>query len=247
MSDGDKKGTTAGKIPRWEAELWSYLSKGDGIHCPIYKSCRLRLQGGWCLSEHNEHYQLMIDFLDDEDPDLTDPASIDFNFSRCPIRGRIFKLVRRLAVRYQTEAGINRLPVPSDLITRADDNFPIEVRKVPLKAHHGAIWRLSDCWIVQLNSNDTVARQRFTLYHEIFHILAHCKATEAAPVFRKASGLDRGSFNELLADHFAAIVLMPDKLVEERWSEVKDISQMAVMFNVPKTIVWFSLKHLSLI
>jgi hypothetical protein len=189
----------------------------------------------------------MSEFVDDEDPDFTDPAIAGFKFSICPQTGRIFALVRRLAVRYQIEAGIDHPPVPTNLITRADDNLPIEVRKVPLKAHHGAIWRLSDCWIVQLNSNDTAARQRCTLYHEIFHVLAHCKATEATPVFRKAPGLQGGYFNELLADHFSAIILMPDKLVRERWNEVKDINQMSAIFEVPKTIVWFALKQLHLI
>ena len=106
MSGEGKKGTAVGKIPRWEAELWSYLSKGDGTHCPVYQSCRLRLQGEWCLSEHEEYFQLMNDFLDDEVPDLTDPASIEFEFRCCRHVGRIFSLVRRLAVRYQTEAGI---------------------------------------------------------------------------------------------------------------------------------------------
>jgi hypothetical protein len=244
LSVEGKKGTTARKIPRWETELWSYLSKGDGIHCPIYHSCSFRLQGGWCLSEHEEYYQLMNNFLDDEAPDLTDPASIKFEFPACPHSGRIFKLVRRLAVKYQMEAGIDRLPVPADLITHTEDNMPIEVRQIPLKAHHGAIWRLSDCWVVQLNSNDTEARQRFTLYHEIFHILAHGKAT---PVFKKTSSSPEGSFNELLADHFAGIVLMPEKWVKEKWAEVKDVSQMAVIFGVPKPLVWFSLKHLGLI
>ena len=196
------------------------------------------------MSEHEEYYQLMNEFVDDEAPDLADPASIEFEFSTCPGSGRIFELVRRLAVRYQMEAGIDSLPVPTDLITHGGDNLPIEVRQVELKAHHGAIWRLNDCWLVQLNSNDTPARQRFTLFHEIFHILAHCKAT---PVFRKVSSSQEGSFNELLADHFAANILMPEKRVKEKWTEVKDISQMAAIFDVPRPIVWFALKHLSLI
>ena len=25
----------AEKIPRWQAELWSYISSGDGMHCPF--------------------------------------------------------------------------------------------------------------------------------------------------------------------------------------------------------------------
>ena len=244
MSDEGRKGTILAKIPRWEAELWSYLSRGDGIHCPIYQSCHVRLQGAWCLSEHEEYCKLMNEFIDEEAPDIDDPKNVKFELLTCPRSGRIFKLVRRLADKYQIEAGIERLPVPTDLITQADDNLPIEVRQVPLKAHHGAIWRLSDCWVVQLNRNDTPARQRFTLYHEIFHILAHCKAT---PVFKKTSSTQEGSFNEMLADHFAGVILMPDKWVKERWAEVKDISRMAAIFDVPKPIVWFALKHLRLI
>jgi len=196
------------------------------------------------LSDHEEYYQLMNEFLDDEAPDLTEPSSIKFESPACPNSGRIFELVRRLAIKYQIEAGIDRLPVPPDLITHGSDNLPIEVRQVPLKAHHGAIWRLSDCWVVQLNSNDTAARQRFTLYHEIFHILAHDKAT---PVFKKTASSPEGSFNELLADHFAAIILMPENLVRKKWAEVKDANRMAAIFNVPKPLVWFALKHLSLI
>jgi hypothetical protein len=196
------------------------------------------------LSEHGEYYQLMNEFLDDESPDLTDPASIEFTFPTCPPSGRIFKLVGKLAVKCRMGAGIDGLPVPIDLITYAEDNLPIEVRKIPMKAHHGAIWRLSDCWVVQLNANDTPARQRFTLYHEFFHILAHGKAT---PVFKKTSSSPEGSFNELLADHFAAIILMPEKQVEEKWAEVKDMDQMAAIFDVPRPVVWFALKHQNLI
>jgi hypothetical protein len=244
LSGEGKKGTKPAKIPRWEAELWSYLSNGDGIHCPVYQSCYFRLRGMWCLSEHEDYYQLMNDFIDDEAHDLTDPASIEFEFHGCPYSGKIFSLVRKLAVRYQKEAGIDRLPVPTNLITHGGDNLPIEVRQLPLKAHHGAIWRLNDCWVVQLNSNNTAARQRFTLYHELFHILAHSKAT---PVFKKISSGMEGSFNELLADHFAAIILMPEKQVKERWAEAKDINQVATIFDVPRSVVWFALKRLSLV
>lgn len=134
--------------------------------------------------------------------------------------------------------------MPTNLITRADDNLPIEVRQVPLKAYRGAVWRLSACWVVQLNSNDSLVRQRFTLYHEIFHILAHSKAT---PVFKKAGGNREGSFNEILADHFSGACLLPEGWVKEKWTEVKDMSQMAAIFDVPKPIVWLALKHLCLI
>ena len=231
-----------GRNPSWESELWSHLSRGDGTHCPVYQSCQSRLRNVWCLSEQEEYCQLLNEFIDNDD--FTDPASIEFEYPACRKSGGIFKLVRRLAVRYRKEAGIDRLPVPTDLITQADDYLPIEVREVPLKAYHGAVWRLNDCWVVHLNSNDASARRRFTLYHEIFHILAHSKAT---PVFRKASCSQEGSFNEMLADQFATVILLPREWVTKIWPEVKDISRMAAMFDVPSSIMWFGLKYLRLI
>jgi len=229
---------------KWESELWLYLSNGDGINCPVYQSCQPRLQGVWCLSDHEDYCQALNELVDDDAPDLADTASIEFGFTTCPESGRIFKLVRKLANKYQAEAGIDRPPVPTDLITQAYDHLPIEVRQVPLKSHHGAVWRLNDSWVIQLNSSDTPARQRFTLYHEVFHILAHCKAT---PVFKKKACSQEGTFNELLAEHFAGVILMPDKWVQKKWAEVKDINRMAAIFEVPKPIVWLALKHLRLI
>ncbi len=232
------------KTPRWETELWSYLSRGDGIHCPVYDSCKLRLGGLWCLSDHQEYYAERNKLIDNDNPDLDFSANIEFQSHNYPRGGKIFHLVSRLAVRYQIEAGIDRLPVPTNLITRAYDNLPIEIRRVPLKAYHGAVWRLSDCWLIHLNNKDTPARQRFTLYHEIFHILAHGKST---PVFKKTSCSNEGTFNELLADHFAAIMLLPEKLVKEMWPRTKDVSQMAGIFDVPKPVMYFDLRAMRLV
>jgi hypothetical protein len=232
------------KTPRWESELWSYLSSGDGTHCPMSASCRLKKDGILCLSDDENYIKLINEFTDDDEIELTNPASVSLEIPVCPGSGRIFQLVSKLAHKLLEEAGIERPPVPTDLITHADDNLPIEVRKVPMKAYRGAVWRLSNCWVVQINSNNSSARQRFTLYHEIFHILAHNKAT---PVFKKVGCGLEGSFNEILADHFSGACLVPGKWVKELWPEVKDVGRMAEIFNVPRPIVWFALKHLSLI
>ena len=157
------------KTPSWESELWSYLNRGDGVHCPIYDSCRLRLKSTWCLSNNEDYYQAKIAILDNDNLNFANPADIDFDFHGCPRSGKIFRLVSRLAEKYQREAGIKRPPIPDNIITKAYDNLPIKVRQVPLKTVHGAVWRLSDCWLIHLNRNDTSARRRFTLYHEIFH------------------------------------------------------------------------------
>jgi len=196
------------------------------------------------LSDHEDYYEARNELIDDDDPDLGNLPSFEFGHHGCSRSGRIFKLVTKLANKYRVEAGIDGLPVPSNLITQAYDNLPIEVRQVPLKAYHGAVWRLSDCWLIQLNSKDTSARQRFTLYHEIFHILAHCKST---PVFKKTSGSREGTFNELLADDFAAVILVPGNWMRNKWAEVQDVSRMTAIFDVPKPVMYLSLKTMRLI
>jgi Zn-dependent peptidase ImmA (M78 family) len=148
-----------------------------------------------------------------------------------------------LAEDYLEKAKINSPPVPADILSVLDEQCTVEVREVPLKAYHGAIWRLNEAWIIQLKDTDGPAEKRFSLFHEGFHILAHSRGT---PVFKKA-GAAEGSFNELLADYFAACVLMPGQWVKEKWPEVRDPDVMAKLFDVPKSAMRLRLSVIGLV
>jgi len=227
----------AGEIPSWEAELWSYISSGDGMHCPFYGRCGIKKRGAWCPDENKERLSRL---LDERQFNL---SSYDFIQSEAKGLCRPFQLVERLAQRYVKRAAVRCPPVPTDIILLSDEQHPVEAREVPLKVYHGAIWHEKDGWIIQLNDNDIPATKRFTLFHEAFHILAHCKTT---PVFRKR-GAVVGSFNELLADHFAGCILMSREWVEEKWAEVEDLDRMAGIFDVPRSAMGIKLKQLGLI
>ena len=114
---------------------------------------------------------------------------------------------------------------------------------MPLKIYNGATWFLGNKWIIQLKASDTSTDKRFTLFHEAFHILVRCRA---GPVFR-ARGIKEGSFNELLADYFAACILMPRDWVKEKWAEVKDLDRMAEIFDVPSPAMFIRLRQLGLV
>jgi len=148
-----------------------------------------------------------------------------------------------LTQRYLKMRGVHSPPAPTDIISLADEQRPVEIRLLPLKVYHGAIWRLREAWIIQLKDDATAASRRFTLFHEAFHILAHCRTT---PVFRKR-GTKEGSFNELLADHFAMCTLMPGEWVKEKWAEAKDLDRMAEIFDVPRSAMCIKLRQLGLI
>lgn len=237
MSAEDKKSTKLTSIPRWEAELWSYVSHGDGMRCPVYDRCQVRKRGGWCPDDNRERINRLLD------EKQFNPQSYDFIDSEAKGLGRLCQLVERLAQKYLKMGGVRCPPLSTELITLFDQHHDIEVRQLPLKAYHGAIWHDSDEWVIQLKSSDASTTNRFTLFHEAFHILAHCRTS---PVFRKR-GAVVGSFNELLADHFAGCILMPRQWVVKKWAEVKDFDRMVKIFAVPKSAMCIKLRQLGLI
>lgn len=140
----------------------------------------------------------------------------------------VLATVESLADEYLTRAGVPAPPVPSELIDLFDESRKVEVRLVPLKALHGAVWLLGREWVIQLNGRDHRRVRRYSMFHEAFHI-AH---RMAYPAFNK-SELRVTSFNEVLADHFATCFLMRREWVEEYWPRVKDVQAMADRFDVP--------------
>jgi hypothetical protein len=216
---------TPRKAHNWESELWAYISGGDGQHCPLHDDCKLIQSDTWCASDNLDELNRLTS--------LQRFGALDALLSH--VKGgnecRIFQLVELLAEAYLKEAQIDSLPVPADILSLIESGCTLEVREVPLKAYHGAIWRLDKAWIIQLKDTDTPAEKKFSLFHEGFHILAHSRGT---PVFKKA-GAAEGSFNELLADYFAACVLMPRQQVKEKWPEVRDPDAMAKLFDVPRS------------
>jgi len=227
------------KVPRWESELWSYLSRGNGQHCPIYNRCRIRLQADVCADDDRD----VLEKLYGDDFFRAEEYSSLGNVACNGVSG-MAKRLENLAQRYLEKGNFRCPPVPVKLALLSDEQHAIEIRKVPLKNHSGALWRLDNEWIIYLNSNDSLARQRFTLFHEAFHILAH-EATPN-PVFSK-KGLEQGSFNELLADYFASCILMPGKCLRKKWAEIADLDKMAELFVVPKAAMWLQLKLLGLL
>lgn len=223
------------KVPKWESDLWSYVSSGDGMHCPLCSHCQIRQKGDWCPDEDKERLHRLVD---NERFHFSDYA-----FIKCGTCGRIFQLVEMLAQEYLKKGRSHCPPVPVELVSLADEQHTTEARLLPLKAYHGAIWRLKEGWVIQLKDGDTPSTKRFTLFHEVFHILAHCRTI---PVFRK-KGTKEGSFNELLADYFAVCILMPREWVREKWAEVKDLDRMAEIFDVPKSAMCIRLRQLGLV
>ncbi len=234
-----------GKILEWESELWRLMSAGDGVSCPLHYGCEQRKNGSWCMDDYKQE----IDDLHSSLPSLEGhnlEADIKNRIRKIyPANwkpGPIFQMVESLACKYLEKGSGNCVPTSTKIIEQIDTSKPIEVRVISLKYYHGAVWQLSDSWVIHLNEHDSPGRQRLSLFHEVFHVLAHCRST---PVFR-SRGINAG-FNEELADYFANCILMPEKLIRAKWSEVQDIEQMAELFRVSELGMWSRLWSLGLV
>ncbi len=244
MNDVEQDGSRK-KREAWEDELWSHVIAGDGIECPLYESCTVKHSRDIrCFSSESEKdtIEKIYRFNDNDGLDFTGIPKFDL-LRGCLHSGRVFQLVTELATKYRNQAWNNILPVPDNLIIEDRDNQPIVVRYVPLRANHGAVWKLDDCWIIHLNRRDIPAKQRFTLYHEIFHVLAH---SEGNCTFKKSKD-PVIYFNEVLADHFSANILIPHELARQKWAENQDINSVADIFDVPRTVMSLALRNLGLI
>jgi hypothetical protein len=228
----------------WENELWSFVHAGSGKNCPGLDSCQSLRDGPICFNSavqraKNRAIHLLVD---NDDLNLTFASTVP-RLEVCPYRSRITGLVKRLTQKYLSEWWDGVLPVSDILITRCPNGLPIEVRNVPLKANHGAVWHTNSGWVIHLNSASSPARRRFTLYHEIFHILVHSNGDTSI----KKSYDDELCFNEYLADFFAGEILTPQAAVLAKWEETKDINMMAQVFVIPTPIMYGKLRANGLI
>lgn len=97
----------------------------------------------------------------------------------------------------------------------------------------GSLSYLDGKWIMIINSNHNIKRQRFTMAHELGHYMLHKgKNTEFADTtfFRS----DDMSSIEYQANEFAARLLIPENLLRKLIDEnkVKNIGKLASYFDV---------------
>nr|DAO82996.1 MAG TPA: IrrE protein [Caudoviricetes sp.] len=98
---------------------------------------------------------------------------------------------------------------------------------------------------IYINKDDQVGRQRFTIAHEIGHILLHQKDNKGAFVdYRNKTTYDHREFE---ADNFAAALLMPKDRSIELWNKLNDVDDFAGIMGVSKAAASIRLMNLGLI
>ncbi|MGA8364806.1 MAG: ImmA/IrrE family metallo-endopeptidase [Solirubrobacteraceae bacterium] len=125
-------------------------------------------------------------------------------------------------------------PVPEEAISHLAH---IEVARMNGMQSSGFAKWYSGRWHIVVNADHAHVRQRFTIAHELWHVLEHPFSAYA---------LCEGT-TEQLADHFAACLLMPKTWVKRQWGEgVHDTLALARCFGVSRAAMRWRIDELKL-
>ncbi|MCA1701740.1 MAG: ImmA/IrrE family metallo-endopeptidase [Actinobacteria bacterium] len=122
----------------------------------------------------------------------------------------------------------------------------VDVRRAGNLIGSGASAWSGGRWHIRLNGAEPPTRQRFTLAHELKHILD--AASEDVIYRHLPDGPARERQIEAVCDHFAASLLMPKAWVKRHWGAgVQDIAALAWRFEVSQQAMFIRLMNLGLI
>lgn len=224
-------------LPGWERKLWSFACGIKSAQLSICRGCTEREKGSYCVIDN-------IKGLAELRGGRGRLAALS------PLRQldhcRFHQCARALAQKCLDKAGIDRPPVPDEIVYQIDPKKRIEVRLLPLKRYHGALWHIDDSWIIYLNSNDAPGRRRIALFHEYFHILANCKGQKLF-ASSKVKIAEQSLPTEIFADSFAALLLVPRQWILDAFPKIRDVKQIAAICNVDGATAYAVLKVYGLI
>jgi hypothetical protein len=234
----------------WETELWSYLGIHDQLSCHYFSKCNKRQTDNTCscpifgysLNVFNKN-PCKRSCFDAANQKYTPCHNTNVAFLETLKPGRVNELVERVSRDWLKRSHILNPPVPSELIYKFIPRQNLSIRHLPLKACHGALWKIrNSSWIIYLNDKDSDTEKRITLFHEAFHILAHFNI---GVTYRKQIKQE-GSFSEYLADSFALKLLLPENWIRKDWFNSGRVAEIALKYQVPQEAVCLRLRELNL-
>lgn len=159
------------------------------------------------------------------------------------------------------DMGISETPIPIEMIAK---NLNVHVSYEPFDGElSGVLYKDKEDTIIGVNSSHPLTRQRFTIAHEIGHLILH----EPDPVhidknfrlhFRNELSSQATDFREIEANAFAAAMLMPADLLRSKFDDViregididsgtDEISSLAREFQVSSQALMIRLSKLGIL
>lgn len=162
--------------------------------------------------------------------------------SRPLSQGEALRIAELQANRLLAACGVVTAGTPSEIAT-AFSNVKVS-RRGDLPTSGYTDW-YKPYWHVYLNAGEPDVRQRFSLFHELKHVIDHPFIGGCYPTTTSTSSDKRA---ELVCDYFAACVLMPKRLVKRAYFEgTHQTSELAALFGVSAVAMNFRLQQLGML
>jgi predicted transcriptional regulator len=151
-------------------------------------------------------------------------------------------VAERQAALLLSELDIRSPAVPHAVL--AELPFLIVARRADLPTS-GMTTRTDSGWVVVLRSSEPRVRQRFSLAHELKHVLDDPFIARLYPALGHARAAERA---ERVCDYFAACLLMPKRWLTRDWcSGRQNIARLAERYQVSRQAMEVRLSQLGLL
>lgn len=146
---------------------------------------------------------------------------------------------------------ITSAPIDVEAIVRKLD---VEISYAPSTEYSGILIRKSDGKVLMgINNNESIGRMRFSTAHELGHFLLH--KDNVMIDYRSKQHTSQKPKKEIIADYFAANLLMPESFVREDFIHAtkdrvffeKDLAELADKYQVSGEAMKYRLINLNLI
>jgi len=119
----------------------------------------------------------------------------------------------------------------------------VQVERATMPFSGSSTW-VKGRWVIELNADEAYVRNRWTLAHELKHILDHPFIDRLYPDLVR---FDSGQRAERAADVFAACLLMPRPMLKRFWGNgFQDVAVLADLFSVSRQAMTYRLQNLGL-
>ncbi len=150
-------------------------------------------------------------------------------------------IAERQAQMFLKLMGIEDGPVDERVIA---DLPRVEVRRTSPWPSSGATQWINGRWVVILNSSEPAVRQRFSLAHELKHIIDH---RFIDIIYDGIPAEARHAFTESVSDYFAGCLLMPRPWVKRAYSNgIQRLDLLAHQFHVSQAAMATRLSQIGL-
>lgn len=138
-----------------------------------------------------------------------------------------------------------RVPAPLlECLAQVDHREAVVLEEALHPRLRGGVSLIGDRWVVILNARDSRRRARFTLAHEIGHlVLGGGEGSGGRPACGDRDGARE---QERLCDLFAAELLLPAAAVRAAWPECGSVEELAERFDVSRAAAAARVRRLGL-